>query len=96
MTAEDRKRLRVKLLQELYDHHFNSNGLGKQLDKHGVEKDHELNLAYQYLEEKNLISIKYFGGSIFYYKITSYGIDSIESSKVKSDVFFMNKLLLST
>ena len=81
MNSEDRKGLRMKLLQELYDYHFTNNGQGKPINKHEVEKEIELNLAYQYLEEKNLISIKHFGGSKFDYKISSYGIDSIESKR---------------
>lgn len=86
MIGEARKALRMKLLQELYDYHFANNGSGNRMDRHIVEKEPEFNLAYQYLEERNLISIKSYGGSFFDYKITSYGIDLVESREVKSDL----------
>lgn len=83
MTGEERKELRMKLLQEHYDYHFANNGLGKQLTRNRI--DSEQNLAYQYLEEKKLI-IKHSDGREFDYKISAYGIDQIES-KGRSNFF---------
>ncbi|AFL99506.1 hypothetical protein Desde_1074 [Desulfitobacterium dehalogenans ATCC 51507] len=79
MNIEERKTFRLKLLKELYNHHFKSNGTQKQLDKRDLAKEIEKQLAYEYLAEKGLITIKQSAGAQFSCKVTALGIDLIES-----------------
>lgn len=83
MTEEkvaERKELRERLLNELYEYHFSHNGKSKQV---ATEiKDSEIKLAYIYLEDKHLIDFDNFEHPVFAgVKINAYGIDEIEKQK---------------
>lgn len=86
MTIDERKELRLKILQELYDYYFSNNGSGKTFDRNSLKGEDFL--AYKYLLDKNLIKDVKLGGNDPVYQITPYGIDLIESLSKKSDIFW--------
>lgn len=77
MKFAERQGKRLEILKNIYDHHFNNNGLEyRENTKDLIPEDA---LALDYLVEKGLIKEmgKYMGG-IVDYQITVYGIDFIE------------------
>ncbi len=81
MTYEERKALRMSLLTELYHYHF-QHGRSKQVSLHELNEDIELKLAYQYLADKQLITMHSSNGTLYHYKITANGIDLTEGSSL--------------
>lgn len=87
MTVEEKKALREQKLKELYD--FNENNPGREAgvkftDLQGNEEDKKEYLAYEYLQEKGLISFKIMGGrNLYTAKINVRGIDYVEENLVK-------------
>ncbi|WCK52490.1 hypothetical protein PP175_13600 [Aneurinibacillus sp. Ricciae_BoGa-3] len=79
MSYEERKQLRLNILEELYSVYFET-GKGKVQEKTRFTDDLETNLAYQYLIEKRLIVEASAGGRNYEYRITDMGIDVIEGS----------------
>jgi hypothetical protein len=81
MDAEGRQALREELLQDLYESNFEGSGNFQMIKYNNLREDREeieRHLAYEYLEEKNLIYYKKRANQLFDAKITSYGIDEIE------------------
>ncbi|WP_144700179.1 hypothetical protein [Fictibacillus phosphorivorans] len=72
-----RQQLRKSVLNELYDYHFENNGAYKDVAQE--ISSHETNLAYEYLSGKGYIIFKAANKTIANAKITSQGIDIIES-----------------
>lgn len=73
----ERKELREKILQGLYDYHFENKGKMKQVSNEN--KDDETKLAYLYLAEKGLVELENFEHPAFAgAKINAFGIDEIE------------------
>lgn len=74
----ERASLRISLLKEIYDFHFLNSGFPKSIV---VEmKDNEKKLALMYLEGKGFIELLHLDNPAFMEaKITSYGIDEVES-----------------
>lgn len=70
----------MKLLKELYDHNEETGGEEKEIpiDTLTNEEDKKIFLAYEYLDDKGLISFKPLHKLAYEAKITSYGIDFIE------------------
>ena len=87
MTVEEKKALRELKLKELYD--FNEEHVGREAsikftDLHQNEDEKKEFLAYEYLQEKGLISFKIMGGRHLYSaKINARGIDYVEENLVK-------------
>lgn len=79
MSYEERKTLRTSLLTELYHFYFEE-GRSKQISLHQLNQDIELKLAYQYLADKQLVTMHSSNGTLYHIKITANGIDQIESS----------------
>ncbi|HBC94825.1 MAG TPA: hypothetical protein DCZ10_18485 [Pelotomaculum sp.] len=79
MEFEQRRELRDKLLKKAYDYYFEKNGSEMYVDE-GKEGPETL-LAYEYLKDKRLIEYIHFGGKEMKAKITSLGIDFIESGQ---------------
>lgn len=79
MTYEERISLRMSLLTELYHYYFQQ-GRSKQISLHQLNQDIELKLAYQYLADKQLITMQSSNGTLYHLKITANGIEQIESS----------------
>lgn len=81
MTVDSRRKqsfLRAYLLKEIYDFHFLHSGFTKGISAH--LKDEEIKLALLYLAEKNFIELINLDNPVFAEaKITSYGIDEVES-----------------
>lgn len=77
MTIEERKELRLKILRELYDHYFSNNGTGKSFNQGQLNGEDQF--AYNYLMDKGLIKDSRNGGNNPVYKITTHGMDAIES-----------------
>ncbi len=77
----DRQRLRIQLLQDLYDYHFGPEERSFHLPgpkkNVGPLTDKETRLAYDYLHKKGLIDIKDVVGYM-HFAITPQGIDLIE------------------
>lgn len=82
MDIEERKKLRQKLLEELYDFYFKNNGSGKIFENEAeFQKDKEKYLAYKYLIEKRLVNGKSLNcGNRIECAISVCGIDFIESN----------------
>ena len=84
MKFEERRKLRVDLLKELYEHYFDSEGKYKEVF---VDKaDKEVKLAYRYLTEIGLIKSEEFEhleGKSYRFTITARGIDFVEEGKGK-------------
>jgi hypothetical protein len=74
---QTRQQLRKSVLNELYDYHFQNNGSFKNVAQE--ISSHETNLAYEYLAGKNFIIFNKGNKVITNAKITSQGIDIIES-----------------
>ncbi len=78
----ERQRLRLQLLQDLYDYHFGPEERSFHLPgpkkNVGPLTDKETRLAYDYLHKKGLIEIKDVVGYM-HFSITPVGIDLIES-----------------
>jgi hypothetical protein len=82
MEVATRQELRNRLLNELYEHHFDKGGREVQFDiKENDEENKEQLLALEYLAGKGLIDFKRFHKGAYIGKITSYGIDFVEQSK---------------
>lgn len=79
MTPEERNELRLSVLKELYDFHFANNGRSA-LFKIESDEDKEKLLALEYLDGKGLANHKIMYKGAYDAKITSYGIDLIETN----------------
>lgn len=81
MSAEyvTRKRLRNRLLSELYNHYFSTGGTAYHITQSELSKDREVDLAYDYLTQKGLIKAEKRGVENIYMKPTVYGIDTVEN-----------------
>lgn len=77
MDYESRRNLRHDLLQQLYDYHFLNQGTNFKIIKENTDTE-EL-LAYQYLNEKGLISFKQLNQNLIDARITCAGIDTVEN-----------------
>ncbi|WP_142383604.1 hypothetical protein [Bacillus sp. V5-8f] len=82
MEVAEKKVLREQKLQELYDHNEKNGGREATIrynnlrENEGEKQEH---LAYEYLADKELVNYKIFGKNYCRAKITSRGIDEIES-----------------
>ncbi|MCM2677983.1 hypothetical protein [Alkalicoccobacillus plakortidis] len=77
MTAiKKRQQLRNKLLEELYQHHFNHTG--KPLQIVVTETEAEEELAYKYLEDKGYLHTERQGRDNLHIELTTAGIDYVE------------------
>ncbi|QOY37979.1 hypothetical protein AWH56_010650 [Anaerobacillus isosaccharinicus] len=79
MELEEKKQLRLKILEELYEIYFKT-GRGKGTLNYLKFEDMPTRTAYEYLINKGLISEKHESGNNFNYKITVVGIDLVEGS----------------
>jgi hypothetical protein len=75
-----RQRLRHRLLSELYAHYFEKGGAPLIISKNKMDEDKEVDLAYNYLLHKDLITASEQGNN-YYLKPTVRGIDLVENSK---------------
>lgn len=78
LSINQRKDLRRNLLEEVYENYFEKNGAPFSKTKEELRADKEKDLAYQYLQEKGLISCTQMGNYI-QIKPTVQGIDYVES-----------------
>lgn len=76
MLINERKELRCKILQELYEAYFEKNGAMVLIEKNTL--DNETRLAYIYLADKGYIEIEVSGRN-WGAKISVHGIDLIEN-----------------
>ena len=84
MNFDERRKLRVDLLRELYEHYFQTDGMYKEVFVNKVDK--ETKLAYRYLTEIGLIKSEEFEhleGKSYRFTITARGIDFVEEGKGK-------------
>ncbi len=83
MELDERKKLRQNILKQLYDIHFEKDNGGivfKDLREFQSQTNMEERSAYTYLVGKNLVDkIPPSGGNAIIYKISTRGIDYIES-----------------
>jgi hypothetical protein len=79
ISIKERQELRKKLLFDLYDYYFNNSGAPFRTTRDELIADREVELAYQYLESKRLITIERQGNQLFLIKPTAIGIDYVES-----------------
>jgi hypothetical protein len=82
MEIAEKKALRLEKLRSLYDHNEKHGGREAHIkydDLHSNEEDKVNHLAYEYLEDKGLINYKILGRNYYQAKITSRGIDFVES-----------------
>lgn len=82
MDIEQRKKLRLVKLKELYD--FNIQHAGREAsitfeDLHTNDDDKESHLAYEYLAEKGFINYAARAKNLYTAKITAYGTDLVEN-----------------
>jgi hypothetical protein len=82
MKVEEKKAFREQKLKELYD--LNEKNAGREVhvrytDLHNNEKDKQEHLALEYLADKGLITYKMLARNYYMAKITSFGIDYVES-----------------
>lgn len=88
INIEERIKLRMSLLDELYNHHFKAVGEPKMVSKEDL-KDKEVYLAYKYLADKSYIEATAISGagqsSSHRCKITVVGIDHIEKTELSSN-----------
>ncbi|AST90107.1 hypothetical protein [Sutcliffiella cohnii] len=78
LSINQRKDLRKNLLEEVYENYFKKNGAPFTQTKEELRADKEKDLAYQYLQEKGLITCTQMGNYI-QIKPTVHGIDYVES-----------------
>ncbi|MEK3821467.1 hypothetical protein MKY20_20545 [Cytobacillus sp. FSL W8-0315] len=79
ITIRERKELRIQLLFNLYEYYYQNNGVSKKLTRENLQENKEVDLAYQYLENKNLIHVDRQGSQLFI-KPTVSGIDFVEEN----------------
>lgn len=77
MNYEERKALRMSLLTDLYHYYFQQ-GRSYQISLQQLNEDIELKLAYQYLADKQLITMSFSNGTLYHLRITVNGIDLVE------------------
>jgi len=83
MKIQERKQLRIDLLQNSYDLYFKDDKDSNDsnvINKNELEK--EKRLAYEYLEKKGFIEVETAGMGGIKCPITVYGIDFIESLEI--------------
>ena len=84
MNFDERRKLRVDLLRDLYEHYFQSDGSYKEVFVGKTDK--ETKLAYRYLTEIGLIhreEFEHLEGKSYRFTITARGIDFVEEGKGK-------------
>lgn len=82
MEVAEKKALREQKLKELYDYNEQHGGRECHIryeDLYENEQDKQNHLAYEYLADKRLINYKILARNYYQAKITSYGIDYVES-----------------
>lgn len=82
MTVKEKQELRMKLLKELYDHNEETGGEEKEISRNTPMTAEEKNifLAYEYLNDKELIYFKPLHKLAYEAKITHKGIDFVEET----------------
>jgi hypothetical protein len=83
MASEKRKKLRMDMLQELYQFHLVERGKKALIPGNLEDRDPEKYFALEYLADKGLIRFKAENGQMVA-KITHYGINLIKNPKVSS------------
>ena len=84
MNFDERRKLRVDLLRNLYDHYFENEGNYKEVFLGKMDKDSKL--AYRYLYDVGLIrseEFEHLEGKSYRLTITAKGIDFVEEGKGK-------------
>lgn len=81
LNIKDRKKYRMLLLKEIYQHYFSTNGAGLSVGKAEIEAYIERNLAYKYLVERGLLT-KDIRDRVIIFNITPCGIDLVEKETV--------------
>ncbi len=84
MNPEDRRKLRVDLLRDLYNYYFDNDG--KFMEVHASRIDSEFKLAYRYLVDLGFIrseEFEHLEGKAWRLTITARGIDFVEEGKGK-------------
>ncbi|PIC65349.1 hypothetical protein CSV79_01635 [Sporosarcina sp. P13] len=80
MNIQEKKELRNQLLKGLYDWNEQSAGRPKQItvSMPMTEDEKKNHLAYEYIRDKSYIDYSSKASTLFFAKITAYGIDKIE------------------
>lgn len=78
MASEERKKLRLNMLMELYQYHQVEKGKKALIPNNLEDRNPEKYFALEYLADKGLIRFKAENGMLFA-KITHYGINIIKS-----------------
>ena len=84
MNFDERRKLRVDLLRDLYEHYFENEGKYKEIFLNKTDK--ESKLAYRYLYDAGLIrseEFEHLEGKSYRLTITAKGIDFVEEGKGK-------------
>lgn len=80
MASDKRKKLRMDMLQELYQFHLVERGKKALIPGNLEDRDPEKYFALEYLADKGLIRFKAENGQMVA-KITHYGINSVKALK---------------